>query len=1667
MTRKLLSFINFSLFSKVLRQLLLMGLVCFSVNVFAVTNTSLATGNWNDPTKWDQGHIPLSSEDAVVATGMTITVNCAAVCNNLTLNGTGNLQGASGRSITVSGNITRTGTGTINRGSGDFNLIIDGANCIINSTITIGSLTINASKKLTLAAAITICGTNGVPAVFTNNGTFDATANNTTVTFGFNSAGSFYNQSINGSNITFYNLTITGTDATAVTTENCDFNVNNSINLTNGSLVIGAHTLTLNAITGSNTAINGGTSSNITITGTGGPTLPAITNGLNNFTINKTSGAVTLGANLTVAGDLNITAGTLNCSSYSIIENGNFINLGTFTAGTGTVTFSGTGAQAMKSSSNISFYNLAFDRNTAVNALTIGNVSSAGITFSATNSFTWTGHSDKVIIGISGGAANQTFSVPAITIPTGSTLQFDATLATGLNVASDFLNNGTYTRGNETVTLSGTSNSIGGSSVTTTFFNNLTIATSAGYTINPSASDRIKVGGTFTQYSSSSLTIPASKILDLYGTSIIMNGIISAANKLDGTRDIDINNTADLSGSTGSIAADLRIYSGATTLSSNFNLDGDFIINSVGSATLTMSTNNFSITGNWINNGTFNYGTGTVTFNGTSAISGTGTPYSFYNLTISSSKTLTAPAALYIYHNFTNNSGTFTSGTGTVYFSGATGSISGTSTITAFNNITISSGTTIDGNTSFSVAGDWTNNGAAGGFNRGTSTVTFTGSSKSIGGTTASTFCNLTITGSVTLNNDIAIAGTSTPVTGTFTNNGNFTHNNHTVTLGIDGYSYNQLITGTSHPTNFYNLTITGTGTSTLNSDVTVNNEILISCATGYNSIPSNPTLSNSTHLTMASGSTIKRHSGTITSVPTFAGTVDVKYGYTTMTTGPELPISSSTALNNLTVYYSAAVTLNAIVNASGNFSITSGSLTVVNGSNNYNMTIGGDWTNSGGSFTCGTGTVTFDGPEFTTQQITTVSPSINPFYNVIINHAGTHTVNDANILVQIRSDINVNNDLTITDGTLEGGSGYNNYNLSVAGNWINNSTDDGFHRGCGTVTLTGSNKNIDGTSSTYFRNLTINGSYTILCPKLYTISAPTAAGYTTSADLTLGAGSSLNGNGKDIFIGGSWINNSGTSAFTANSNLVTFNAPGYTTGYIVQVIGGTFTTTFNHLTISNTQTSAPTVSLNLNTTAAGNILISSGTFNANGKNISVGGNWTNNSAFTYSSAQATTFNGNAALQTIGGSNATTFYNLTISNTNTDKSNVLLNVNNTQVDGALAMTNGALNLNSNTIIINNAATNAISRTNGYILSNSLDQNFSSKVQWNISSTSGDHIYPFGVDASHYIPFTFGLQSGTIGNVSLSTYPSDPSNTNNASTVFNNKPAIVTNIDGGGLNGNPGNALNLVRRFWKIEPTGSGTTNVTYTYADAEVPITGEDNTLRAQRYNTSLNGWETALASQTATNSTNTVYVPGVTNFSPWTIAKNSHPLPIELISFTSVCENNVVDLNWSTASETNNDFFTVERSKDDQTWESIATISGAGNSNATLLYSAKDLQPIAGLSYYRLKQTDFNGAYSYSQIVPSSCGENVQFDLLSVKPSNAENEIVIQFSASEGEQYTAAIYDAQGRMIQDKSAKAVSGMNEIHLNSPLVSEGIYLICLQNSKKYFSKKILLSNPYQK
>ena len=90
---------------------------------------------------------------------------------------------------------------------------------------------------------------------------------------------------------------------------------------------------------------------------------------------------------------------------------------------------------------------------------------------------------------------------------------------------------------------------------------------------------------------------------------------------------------------------------------------------------------------------------------------------------------------------------------------------------------------------------------------------------------------------------------------------------------------------------------------------------------------------------------------------------------------------------------------------------------------------------------------------------------------------------------------------------------------------------------------------------------------------------------------------------------------------------------------------------------------------------------------------------------------------------------------------------------------------------------------------------------------------------------------------------------------------------------------------------------------------------------------------------------------------------------PIELVSFTAKPNQNQVELTWTTATEENNEFFTIERSQDGQNWEEIATIPGAGNSNELLQYSFVDQNPLEGQTYYHLKQTDFDGTSTYSEV--------------------------------------------------------------------------------------------------
>lgn len=98
--------------------------------------------------------------------------------------------------------------------------------------------------------------------------------------------------------------------------------------------------------------------------------------------------------------------------------------------------------------------------------------------------------------------------------------------------------------------------------------------------------------------------------------------------------------------------------------------------------------------------------------------------------------------------------------------------------------------------------------------------------------------------------------------------------------------------------------------------------------------------------------------------------------------------------------------------------------------------------------------------------------------------------------------------------------------------------------------------------------------------------------------------------------------------------------------------------------------------------------------------------------------------------------------------------------------------------------------------------------------------------------------------------------------------------------------------------------------------------------------------------------------------------ADNLNALPIDLLSFTAKSEQTQVVLNWQTRTEENNDYFTIERSLSGRDWEIISEVDAVGNSNDLQAYEAYDKQPLSGISYYRLKQTDTDGAFTYSGLV-------------------------------------------------------------------------------------------------
>lgn len=206
--------------------------------------------------------------------------------------------------------------------------------------------------------------------------------------------------------------------------------------------------------------------------------------------------------------------------------------------------------------------------------------------------------------------------------------------------------------------------------------------------------------------------------------------------------------------------------------------------------------------------------------------------------------------------------------------------------------------------------------------------------------------------------------------------------------------------------------------------------------------------------------------------------------------------------------------------------------------------------------------------------------------------------------------------------------------------------------------------------------------------------------------------------------------------------------------------------------------------------------------------------------------------------------------------------------------------------------------------------------------------------------------------------------------------------------------------------------------------------------------------------------------VSDLSDGSRFTIAttnSNQTPLPITLIKFeVASSSSQAVELNWETATEINNHYFTVERSEDASNWTAIKEISGAGNSQKKQRYRMVDPNPIQGVSYYRLKQTDFDGEFEYfkevSVIVKKKHGELLIFP----NPTESNREIMVRCNFCEND-ILVELRKVDGKMVFSKLVGNLNENQEFKVSiDQQIKAGFYLISVSSGEQTVNQKLLIN-----
>jgi hypothetical protein len=432
---------------------------------------------------------------------------------------------------------------------------------------------------------------------------------------------------------------------------------------------------------------------------------------------------------------------------------------------------------------------------------------------------------------------------------------------------------------------------------------------------------------------------------------------------------------------------------------------------------------------------------------------------------------------------------------------------------------------------------------------------------------------------------------------------------------------------------------------------------------------------------------------------------------------------------------------------------------------------------------------------------------------------------------------------------------------------------------------------------------------------------------------------------------------------------------------------------------------------LTATTNAAKNVVIeTNATLTLAGGTLSIAGDWTNNGTFSGSTGTVS-FNGSGTA-TLGGSSSTTFTILSM-----DKNGSVSLAVPVTVSASLALNNGIIDLGANNLTLGAATVTGGSATS-YVKTTS-----SGVLSRNVASSA----ITFPVGNSSYNPAVL--------------------TNNGTSDIFSVR--VLDNVTDNGTAIGTTTAYATVKRTWMISEATTGGSNAgvrLYWNGAGEEINSFTSATAFVAHYSSAGSLWENMGGT---VGSGYVESIDPITSFSPFSISSTNlfAPLPVELLSFDAQCADENVIVRWTTASEHNSLNFTVQRSEDGTSWGDVQTVAAAENSNIVLDYAIEDLNAARGLKYYRLIQTDQDGAQKiYGPIQTNCTSEEIRF-ITYPNPSNGEFTLLFNGKLINGD-IVMNVADATGKIVRSVQLNIEHGTQSVFIPSLDLCPGMYHIQL-------------------